>query len=117
MSTSPVYDPRIGDEELPLGDLQEAAGTTKGTTPEEEASNLSTSSSGAEGGTKKDDGKSRFKLPSTLQWIPANWTWSKAKPVIRCAISAWVCLLLVIIPESSKFLGQVSIFLPTNSTN
>ncbi|KAG6811615.1 hypothetical protein H0H92_006630 [Tricholoma furcatifolium] len=50
----------------------------------------------------------RWKTPSILQWIPANCTQSKLKPVIRCAIAAWVALVLFVIPRVQKFFGQVA---------
>ncbi|KAH7923390.1 hypothetical protein BV22DRAFT_1196761 [Leucogyrophana mollusca] len=34
------------------------------------------------------------KVPTSLQWIPANSTWSKWKPVIRSALAAWVAVVL-----------------------
>ncbi|KAI9457691.1 hypothetical protein HD554DRAFT_2141770, partial [Boletus coccyginus] len=49
-------------------------------------------------------------LPPTLQWIPANWSWSKWKPVIRSALSAWIGLLLFLIPTTLNVMGQVSPF-------
>ena len=53
----------------------------------------------------------RFKsLPSTLQWIPANWSWSKWKPVLRSALAAWIGLLLFLIPTTLNVMGQVSFF-------
>jgi hypothetical protein len=51
--------------------------------------------------------KRKFKLPASLQWIPANWTWSKIKPVIRCALSAWIAAIFFIIPRVQIFLGNV----------
>lgn len=49
-------------------------------------------------------------LPAILQWIPANWTWSKWKPVLRSALSAWISLLLFLIPTTMDVMGQVSFF-------
>ncbi|KAI9457690.1 hypothetical protein HD554DRAFT_2141755 [Boletus coccyginus] len=45
-------------------------------------------------------------LPPTLQWIPANWSWSKWKPVIRSALAAWISLLLFLIPTTLNVMGQ-----------
>ncbi|KAF7419671.1 hypothetical protein PC9H_002263 [Pleurotus ostreatus] len=47
-------------------------------------------------------------VPASLQWIPANWTWSKIKPVIRCAAAAWICTVLFLIPRVEIFMGQAS---------
>lgn len=49
--------------------------------------------------------------PIDLNWIPANWSWSKIKPVIRCAVTGWVSVLFFIIPQLEVMLGQVRILL------
>ena len=41
------------------------------------------------------------------QWIVKNWNWSKLKPVIRCAVVAWVAVVLFVIPKVEVFFGQV----------
>ena len=41
------------------------------------------------------------------QWIVKNWNWSKLKPVIRCAVVAWVAVVLFVIPRVERFFGQV----------
>ncbi|KAI9437333.1 hypothetical protein H4582DRAFT_2111932 [Lactarius indigo] len=51
---------------------------------------------------------SRFELPSYLHWIVDNWRWSKWKPAIRCAVSEWASLLLLIIDPSRRVMGQAS---------
>ena len=50
----------------------------------------------------------KLALPSSLQWIPQNFTWSKMKPVIRCSLVVWISLLFVIIPQTARMLGLVS---------
>ncbi|KAG2004212.1 hypothetical protein CC2G_002792 [Coprinopsis cinerea AmutBmut pab1-1] len=45
-------------------------------------------------------------LKSKLAWIPENWTWPCLKPVIRCAIHAWVGALLFAIPKVQRWMGQ-----------
>ena len=47
-------------------------------------------------------------LPFNLGWIPANLTWSKLKPVIRCAVVCWVSTLLLIIGPTGRVFGMVS---------
>lgn len=47
-------------------------------------------------------------LPPALRWIPANWTWSKWKPVVRSALAAWISLLFFLIPTTLHAMGQVS---------
>lgn len=42
-----------------------------------------------------------------LSWVSNNFTWSKIKPVIRCAAFTWICLLFVVIPKLEVMLGQV----------
>ena len=46
-------------------------------------------------------------LPKPLEWIPQRFTWSNIKPVIRCAVSAWICLVLYVIHPVEKTMGQV----------
>jgi hypothetical protein len=47
-----------------------------------------------------------------FKWIPQNSSWSHWKPVIRCALAAWICGLLFIIPKTENAMGQVcSIYL------
>ncbi|KAH0826407.1 hypothetical protein J3R83DRAFT_5379 [Lanmaoa asiatica] len=45
-------------------------------------------------------------LPLALQWIPANSSWSKWKPVLRSALAAWISLLLFLIPATLNVMGQ-----------
>lgn len=49
----------------------------------------------------------KFTLPSSLAWIPANLTWSRLKPVIRCSLTAWVCVVFLVVRPLSRSLGQV----------
>ncbi len=50
---------------------------------------------------------SRF-LPD-LGWVRDKLNWSDLKPVIRSAISAWACLILLLVSKSGKLLGQASL--------
>ena len=50
---------------------------------------------------------SHSELPSSLHWIPDNWTSSKWMTAIRCAVAEWTSLLLLIINPSTKAMGQV----------
>lgn len=50
----------------------------------------------------------KLTLPSSLAWIPANFTWSQLKLVIRCSLTAWVSVVFTIIRPLSRSLGQVS---------
>ncbi|ESK92525.1 hypothetical protein Moror_4433 [Moniliophthora roreri MCA 2997] len=49
-----------------------------------------------------------FKLPANLQWILANWTWSKIKVALRCAVAAWLSVVLFVIPSVEKYMGQAA---------
>ncbi|KAJ6463830.1 hypothetical protein C8R47DRAFT_1156945 [Mycena vitilis] len=49
--------------------------------------------------------------PSSLQWVPENFTWAKVKPTIRSAVAAWLSLVLFVIPKVEVFLGQVTSFM------
>jgi hypothetical protein len=51
--------------------------------------------------------KSRMLAP-TIDWITNKLNWSDLKPVIRSAISAWICLLLLLGPKTGEMMGQVS---------
>lgn len=51
--------------------------------------------------------RSMFELPDCLRWIPENWTISKWRPAIRCAVTEWASLLLLVINPSMRAMGQV----------
>ncbi len=55
--------------------------------------------------------KRPWKLPQALQWIPANFTWEKLKPVIRCALAGWISVVVFVIPRVNTYMGQVSVCL------
>lgn len=64
---------------------------------------------------KKPPSKSRIltskiwtRLSSHFQWIPPNNNWSKWKPVIRCALAAWIGVVIFVVPTSEKAMGQVN---------
>ena len=51
-----------------------------------------------------------------FKWIPQNSSWSQLKPVIRCALAAWICGLLFIISKTENAMGQVcNIYLTSRS--
>lgn len=103
METDPTpREPRIGDE------IAE---------PEEKLETHSTDPKGAstpsiDAVQEKEDEKPpperKSKLPSSLAWIPANLTWDRLKPVIRCSLTSWVALVFMILPGVARPLGQVS---------
>lgn len=49
----------------------------------------------------------RSSMSSNFQWVPRNNSWSKWKPVIRCALAAWVSGVLFVIPKTENAMGQV----------
>lgn len=61
--------------------------------------------------TKQVPKARKWKTPSVLRWIPANWTSAKLKPVIRCSIVAWLSAVLFVIPSVEAKLGQVRLHL------
>lgn len=65
-------------------------------------------SSGSAGNSGARLGRLSFELPRRLQWVSANWTWSKWKPVLRSALSAWVSLVIFVIPSVENVLGQAA---------
>lgn len=103
-----VFDGAMGSEKYQRSVKRESSSRT---TPAEFTSGQSPDKSqeGSLPGTSTPKAESRtgLKLPANLQWIPANWTWSKIKPVIRCAVAAWIAAVLFIIPRAEVFMGQV----------
>ena len=64
---------------------------------------------------KKPPSKSRIlaskiwtRLAHHFQWVSPNNTWSKWKPVIRCALAAWIGAIIFIVPTSETTMGQVN---------
>ena len=51
-----------------------------------------------------------LKWPKCLAWIPANMTWTKWKPVIRSAVSAWLSVIFLVIGPVENAMGQVCTF-------
>jgi hypothetical protein len=50
-----------------------------------------------------------IRLPWKLfPWIPGKLNYQSLKPVIRSAIAAWVALILLIVPQTERAMGQVS---------
>ncbi|KAI0060820.1 hypothetical protein BV25DRAFT_1871013 [Artomyces pyxidatus] len=86
------FDPRIGDD-----DDEEAP---KSKTRQDSASPDSSEPKPA------PPAKKALTLPVNLQWIPNNWSWAKLKPVIRSAIAAWACLILMVDQTTLVTMGQ-----------
>ncbi|KAJ3536349.1 hypothetical protein NMY22_g6068 [Coprinellus aureogranulatus] len=51
----------------------------------------------------------RLGLSNRLGWVKANWNWSSIKPVIRCAIAAWIAAVIFAIPAVESWMGVVSV--------
>lgn len=51
----------------------------------------------------------RLGLSNRLDWVKANWNWSSIKPVIRCALAAWIAAVIFAIPAVESWMGVVSI--------
>ncbi|KAG6840492.1 hypothetical protein C0991_006362 [Blastosporella zonata] len=62
-----------------------------------------------ENGEAGDVEKKRYewKTPGFLQWIPANFKRTKLKAAFRCAVAAWIALVLFVIPPVQRFFGQL----------
>ena len=103
------YDPRIGDEDGTRPDPQEISSPSLPPfhgAPKQEFRNKGKSTANRPISSQRARA-SRFELPDYLHWIIDNWRWSKWKPAIRCAISEWASLLLLIIGPSRRVMGQV----------
>jgi hypothetical protein len=49
------------------------------------------------------------KLPPQLAWIlPVVTDWSRAKPVLRSALAAWICMLFMLVDRTEEMLGTAS---------
>ena len=68
----------------------------EGQKPKERQSNL----------RKQVDKASNWLAPH-FAWIAPNNIWSKWKPVIRCALAAWISGILFIVPTTENAMGQV----------
>ena len=80
-----------------------------------DAAGVSSSSSDAtqeKGERNQPVPETKFTVPPSLAWIPPNLTWSKLKPVIRCSLTAWVSVVLMIVGPVSRKVGQVSTNMP-----
>lgn len=44
--------------------------------------------------------------PSTT-WITKRLDWANLKPVIRSSVSAWICLVFMLVSKTQQRLGQV----------
>ncbi|KAF9261178.1 hypothetical protein L218DRAFT_981064 [Marasmius fiardii PR-910] len=58
--------------------------------------------------TKSSLFRLNLKVPASLQWIPDNWTWSKIKIALRCAVAAWLAMVLFVIPPVELYMGQAA---------
>ncbi|KAI0070007.1 hypothetical protein K474DRAFT_1609486 [Panus rudis PR-1116 ss-1] len=106
MTSAQKYDPRMGDE--PENDNEARFGD--GHTPVQKHVRLELQI--PDDSNKKEQvplyRRIVHHIPVNLQWIPDNWSWSKIKPVIRNAVLGWVSMVLLLIPESEKAMGQAS---------
>lgn len=71
------------------------------------------SGSASNSGTRLE--RSSLKFPRGLQWVSANWTWSKWKPALRSAVSAWVAVVIFVIPSVENVLGQAAFLILISS--
>ncbi|KAI9062294.1 hypothetical protein FKP32DRAFT_1677443 [Trametes sanguinea] len=122
------YDPRLGDEDvaavLEQSDLPQRP--QKHVRIPDDAGHDPDAPSD-EGGSEKHRARPHKKppepwhrrllrlLPFDLSWIPANFTWSKIKPVIRCAFVCFVSAILMVIPRVYNLMGQGSFLILISS--
>jgi hypothetical protein len=124
LGTKEHHDPRIGNEDAstPNSDPPDRVQPTQKSPPArpalEQESKLSCGK--REAGTIPVDishhiTSFHFELPNCLRWIPDNWTPSKLMTAIRCAVSEWASLLLLIINPSARAMGQVRSYAASSS--
>ncbi|KAH8091403.1 hypothetical protein BXZ70DRAFT_909843 [Cristinia sonorae] len=115
-------DPRMGDEDaVPDRPHTEThvTGSRKGVKLQIPSTNSNTAASSdhsedgtAEKSTEKKEAQKpnpvMAKLLDELQWIPANLTWAKFKPVIRSSIVAFVSVILLVISRVEHTVGTAS---------
>lgn len=111
------HDPRIGNEDAstpnldpPQADKVQPTGTQPARPAFEQESKPSCGKREAEtipADISEHITSFHFELPNCLRWIPENWTLSKWMTAIRCAVSEWASLLLLIIYPSARAMGQV----------
>ncbi|KAI0292339.1 hypothetical protein B0F90DRAFT_1811958 [Multifurca ochricompacta] len=114
------YDPRIGDEDASRSDppdnappnIPSSSHAFPAAPKQESNSNCDNLKGKVIENTRPNSSQrarsSLLRLPANLRWIVDNWKWSKWMPAIRCAISEWVSLLLLIINPSTRSMGQAS---------
>ncbi|KAI0757706.1 hypothetical protein C8Q80DRAFT_1349811 [Daedaleopsis nitida] len=100
------FDPRLGDEDLEESDHGHVPRTPKHVRIPSDV----VQDDKDKDNEKRDAWSTRIAKasPVDFSWIPAHLTWSKLKPVIRCAVVCWVSALLMIIPRTSNLMGQGS---------
>ena len=107
MATPQHYDPRMGDEE---SNETEHKGARFAEDPQRHIRKhvrLEDESSGHSEEKPSLLHRVLSAIPIDVQWIPANWSYSKLKPVIRSAAMGWVSIILLIIPRVEQAIGQV----------
>ena len=58
-------------------------------------------------GSNSGESKKLWTISPDFSWIHENFSKTRLKPVFRCAIAAWIAMLLVIISPTQRVLGQV----------
>ena len=105
MRTDPAsYDPHGGDETI----IETKEKPESQSADPADASPSSSDAIQEKGKENPPPPGKKLTLPSSLAWIPANFTWSQMKIVIRCSLTAWVSLVFSIVRPISRPLGQVS---------
>jgi hypothetical protein len=124
LGTREHHDPRIGNEDAstPNSDTPDRVQPTQKSPPArpalEQESKLSCGKRKAEtilADISEHITSFHFELPNCLRWIPDNWTLSKWMAAVRCAVSEWASLLLLIINPSARAMGQVRSYARSSS--
>ncbi|KAF7322544.1 hypothetical protein HMN09_00032900 [Mycena chlorophos] len=95
-----------GEPSSPVIVLPEKQSRTP-SSPSSSSSQASTRSQGSgEKPTQSGSFTSKLHWPSSLQWVPDNFTWAQVKPVWRCAVAAWISGLLFLVPRIERVMGN-----------
>ncbi|KAM0749705.1 hypothetical protein T439DRAFT_326581 [Meredithblackwellia eburnea MCA 4105] len=81
---------------------------TKSETPDQDTKQQPSANKSESNSKSKSKSKSKRALPQSIAWVSPHLSYKGLRPVIRASISAWIGVLILVIPTSEKVLGQAS---------